>query len=285
MIIMNLLFNCVSYIRCISLVILLLPSMCFADGKILATPGVSQVEGSAGGGLVPWAQLAGYATEDELAFSAFCTRASVKDFQLDSCGAQVNFYDRLELSFAEQNFDVDPLSTTLSQQIVGAKVRLYGDLVFSTWPQVSLGVQYKTLTTDTIAYALGAHDNKGVDVYLAVSKLHLGALAGYNLLWNATLRYTEANEMGLLGFGGPNGNGGIQAEVSGAVLLNKHLAVGVEYRQKPDNLGLNESRWRDLFIAWFPNKNISVTMAYVDLDTIAAIPEQDGWYISLTGYY
>ena len=34
------------------------------QGKLLGTPGVSQVEGSAGGGLVPWAQLAGYASED-----------------------------------------------------------------------------------------------------------------------------------------------------------------------------------------------------------------------------
>ena len=33
-----------------------------ATGKLLATPGVSQIEVSAGGGLVPWAQLAGYAS-------------------------------------------------------------------------------------------------------------------------------------------------------------------------------------------------------------------------------
>ncbi|WP_189378279.1 DUF3034 family protein [Thalassotalea profundi] len=279
---MNQLFN---VITTIGVALLIVPTVCLANGKILATPGVSQVEGSGGGGLVPWAQLAGYATEDEIAISAFCTRATVQDFQLDTCGAQVNFYDRLELSYAEQNFDVEPLSTTLSQEIFGAKVRLYGDLVYSAWPQLSLGIQYKALDSDDIAFALGAHDNKGVDIYLAASKLHLGALAGYNLLWNATLRYTEANEMGLLGFGGPNGNGGIQGEVSAAVLLNKHLAVGVEYRQKPDNLGLNESRWRDVFVAWFPNKHVSVTMAYVDLDTIAALPNQDGWYVSLTGYY
>ncbi|MBD3634096.1 MAG: DUF3034 family protein, partial [Methylophaga sp.] len=33
-----------------------------ADGKLIATPGVSQIHGAAGGGLVPWAQLAGYAS-------------------------------------------------------------------------------------------------------------------------------------------------------------------------------------------------------------------------------
>ena len=186
--------------RLLSLLLLIFPMLCFANGKILATPGVSQVEGSGGGGIVPWAQLAGYATEDEIALSAFCTQATVKDFQLNSCGAQANFYDRVELSFAKQHFKVDPLSLTLSQKIIGLKVRLYGDLVYSAWPQISLGIQHKTLDTPDIAFALGAHDDKGTDIYLAASKLHLGLLAGYNLLWNASFRYTQANEMGLTRF-------------------------------------------------------------------------------------
>mgnify|MGYP000356727502 CR=1 FL=1 len=276
---MNRLFNL------LILTLLAFPLMSFAKGKILATPGVSQVEGSGGGGLVPWAQLAGYATEDELAFSAFCTQANVKDFQLNTCGAQANFYDRVEVSIAKQNFDVDPLFLTLSQKIVGLKVRLYGDLVYSTWPQLSMGLQYKSLDTPTTAYALGAKDDKGTDLYLAASKLHLGLVAGYNFLWNASLRYTKANEMGLLGFGGPNGNGSIQTELSAAILLNKHIAVGTEYRYKPDNLGLNEDNWQDIFIAWFPNKQINVTLAYLDLGAIAAIPNQTGWYLSLSGSY
>ncbi|MEO2266430.1 DUF3034 family protein [Pseudoalteromonas sp. YIC-656] len=265
--------------------ILLMPFLCHANGKILATPGVSQVEGSAGGGLVPWAQLAGYATEDEWALSGYCSRASVDDFQLDSCGVQGNLFDRVELSYAEQRFDVDPLNITLKQSISGVKVRLYGDVVYSTWPQISLGAQHKRLDTADIAFAVGAKDDSGTDVYLAASKLHLGMVAGYNFLWNATLRYTEANEMGLLGFGGGQGNGSIQSELSAAVLLNQHLAVGVEYRQKPNNLGLGEDDWRDVFIAWFPNKHISVTAAYVQLGAIAAVPDQQGWYLSVVGYY
>ncbi len=262
-----------------------MPFWSYANGKILATPGVSQVEGSAGGGLVPWAQLAGYATEDEWALSGYCSRASVDDFQLDSCGVQGNLFDRVELSYAEQRFDVDPLNLTLKQSITGVKVRLYGDVVYSTWPQISLGAQHKRLDTADIAFAVGAKDDSGTDVYLAASKVHLGMVAGYNLLWNATLRYTEANEMGLLGFGGAQGNGAIQTELSAAVLLNQHLAVGVEYRQKPNNLGLGEDDWRDVFIAWFPNKHISVTAAYVQLGAIAAVPDQQGWYLSVVGYY
>ncbi|MEW6989208.1 DUF3034 family protein [Colwelliaceae bacterium 6441] len=271
--------------RLISLILLLISPLSFANGKLLATPGVSQVEGAGGGGLVPWAQLAGYATEDEISVSGFCSQTSVKDFILASCGAQINLYDRLELSFTEQNFDVEPLSLTLNQQIIGAKFRLYGDLVYSKFPQIALGVQYKKLKTPKVANSLGAREDSGTDIYLAASKLHLGVLAGYNVLWNVTLRYTQANEMGLLGFGGPAGNGAIQTEISSAVLLNKHLAIGMEYRQKPNNLNLKESDWRDIFIAWFPNKHINVTLAYVDLNTIAALPNQDGWYLSLMGSY
>jgi hypothetical protein len=269
----------------VKIILLTLPITCFAKGKLLATPGVSQVEGSGGGGLVPWAQLAGYATEDELAVSAFCTHANLNDFQLNSCGGQVNFYDRLELSFAKQTLNVEPASLTLSQKIIGLKLRLYGDVVYSDWPQLSMGIQHKSLVTPDVALSLGAGDDTGSDVYLAASKLHLGLLAGYNVLWNYSVRYTEANELGLLGFGGPNNKGAINSEASVAVLLNKHLAIGAEYRQKPDNLGLKEDDWQDVFIVWFPNKHLNLTLAYLDLGAIAALPHQTGWYLSLAGSY
>lgn len=268
-----------------ALIVFLLSSYCLANGKLLATPGVAQIEGSAGGGLVPWAQLAGYATEDEIGFSGYCTRVDVKEFRLDSCGAQVNFYDRVELSYAEQDFDVFPLSLQLEQSIIGLKVRLAGDLVYTAYPQISLGVQQKSLDTATVPLLLGAEDDSGTDYYLAASKLHLGVAAGFNLLWNVTARFTEANEQGLLGFGGPEGNYDLVLEGSAAILFNKRLAVGFEYRQKPDNLGLDEDDWRDYFVAWFPSKHLSITAAYVDLGSIAQIDDQTGWYLSLMGYY
>jgi hypothetical protein len=269
----------------VKIILIMFPIISLANGKLLATPGVSQIEGSGGGGLVPWAQLAGYATEDELAVSAFCSQANVKDFQLNSCGGQINLYDRLELSFAKQTFNVEPLSLTLSQEIIGLKLRLYGDVVYSQWPQVSVGIQHKSLATPDVALSLGAGDDTGDDIYLAASKLHLGLLAGYNVLWNLSARYTEANELGLLGFGGPSGKRALHSEASIAVLLNKHLAIGTEYRQKPDNLGLKEDDWQDVFIAWFPNKHLNLTLAYLDLGTIAALPNQTGWYLSLSGSY
>ncbi|MGB0842629.1 MAG: DUF3034 family protein, partial [Pseudoalteromonas shioyasakiensis] len=236
-----------------------------ASGKLLATPGVSQVEGSAGGGIVPWAQLAGYASDDEIAINGFCSRADVSDYRLDVCGAQLNIYDRVEFSYAEQRFEVPALNTDIEQSITGAKVRLYGDIVYSKWPQLSLGVQHKSLDDGSIANLLGAKDTSGTDVYLAASKLHLGALAGYNWFWNTTFRYSDANQLGLLGFGGPDSDKELLFEASTAVFLTHQIAVGVEYREKSNNLGLGEQDWQDVFVAWFPNKYVSVTAAWLDL--------------------
>ncbi|MDC3189849.1 DUF3034 family protein [Pseudoalteromonas elyakovii] len=256
-----------------------------ASGKLLATPGVSQVEGSAGGGIVPWAQLAGYASDDEIAINGFCSRADVSDYRLDVCGAQLNIYDRVEFSYAEQRFEVPALNTDIEQSITGAKVRLYGDIVYSKWPQLSLGVQHKSLDDGSIANLLGAKDTSGTDVYLAASKLHLGALAGYNWFWNTTFRYSDANQLGLLGFGGPDSDKELLFEASTAVFLTHQIAVGVEYREKSNNLGLGEQDWQDVFVAWFPNNYVSVTAAWLDLGSIAGAEDQTGWYLSVTGYW
>lgn len=256
-----------------------------ATGKLLATPGVSQVEGSAGGGLVPWAQLAGYASADEVAINGFCSRADVTDYRLDVCGVQFNLFDRVELSYAQQQFDVPALDTQIEQSISAAKIRLYGDIVYSEWPQVSLGMQHKELQNGALASLLGAKDTKGTDVYIAASKLHLGALAGYNWFWNTTVRYSEANQLGLLGYGGENSAEKLLFEASSAVFLTHQVAVGIEYREKSNNLGLSEQDWKDIFIAWFPNKHISVTAAWLDLGRIAGADDQTGWYLSVTGYW
>ncbi|TVZ40974.1 Protein of unknown function (DUF3034) [Alteromonadaceae bacterium 2753L.S.0a.02] len=255
----------------------------YAGGKLLATPGVAQIEGAGGGGLVPWAQLAGYASESQVGVSGFCSRATINDYALNVCGAQLNVFNRMELSYARQTFDVPAFDTEISQQIAAVKIRLYGDIVYSRWPQISAGVQRKKLQDSDIAFAVGALRDSGNDYYLAASKLHLAALAGYNLFWNLSIRHTEANQLGLLGFGGPEQSTAFQVEGSTALFLSSHLAFGYEYRQKPDNLGLGEQAWQDVFIAWFPTKYLNLTVAYLDLGSIAGAPDQTGWYLSVMG--
>ncbi|KPW01468.1 DUF3034 family protein [Pseudoalteromonas sp. P1-11] len=274
-------------VKCLLLGLLLSSSFSglASDGKLLATPGVSQIEGSGGGGIVPWAQLAGYASEDEFSANGFCSRADVTDYTLDVCGAQVNLFNRVELSYAQQRFDVPALDTEIEQSITGAKIRLYGDIVYSDWPQLSVGIQHKSLDDGAVATLVGAQDTSGTDYYLAASKLHLGAVGGLNWFWNVTTRYSEANQLGLLGYGGANDDAKILFEGSTAVFLSRSVAVGIEYRQKSNNLNLGEQDWKDLFVAWMPNKHVSVTAAYLDLGSIAGASDQTGWYLSVTGYW
>lgn len=257
------------------------------EGKLIATAATTSVEGSAGGGIVPWAVLSGYGSRDETAASVFATRVDVDDYRLDSRGAAVTFYDRVELSVAHHTFDLKHLGGEIEQEVFGAKVRLYGDAIYSPWPQLSAGVQHKRLLDGAIAAAVGADaSDRGTDVYVAATKIHLGLVAGYNLLWDVTLRRSNANQLGLLGFGGDQ-NSGYEwlAEGSAALLLNRHVALGVDYRQKPDNLSFaREDDWSDVFVAWFPNKRINITAAWADLGSIAGADDQRGWYVSVTAY-
>ena len=269
-----------------------LPAMaCQAgDGRLLATGGASQIEGAAGGGLVPWAVLAGYGADDQQGGTAFVTAVRTGDYGLDVIGAAWSWDNRVELSIARQTFSLDALRDTLSlptarfrQDVLGAKLRLRGDLVYGRGPQLSLGVQAKRQLDFQVPSLVGARDDNGIDVYLSASRLMLAAAGGRNLLLNGTLRATRANQTGLLGFGGDRRSGySVVAEGSAAVLLDPRWAVGIEYRQKPDNLGFaREDDWRDVFVAWFPSKRVAVVGAWADLGDIATLPRQRGGYLSV----
>jgi len=176
---------------------------------------------------------------------------------------------------------------SLSQDIVGAKVRLAGDLIYDRLPQIALGVQYKHQRDFGIPAAVGARRDSDVEGYLGASRLFLGGAFGYNLLLNVGLRYSRANEMGLLGFGGDrNDSRQWLKEGSAAVFFNPQWAVGMEYREKPQNLSFTrESDWVDTFVGYFPNKHLSLVLAYAWLGEIATLDDQQGLYLSLQGSY
>lgn len=271
----------------------------WGQGKLLLTGGVSSIDGAAGGGLTPWAVTAGYATAGEAGATAHATRVATQDYALTAYGAALGLNDRIELSLARQDFDTRDTGTALGlpglrlrQDILGLKLRLFGDAVLDSdsWlPQVALGVEGKRTDAQGLAAtleALGAK-RRGTDAYLSVTKL----LLAQGVLLNATLRATKANQNGLLGFGGTaKSSTTVQPEVSVAWLLRRDLAIGAEYRAKPDNLnpsplgdGLKEDDWADVFVAWAPNKHLSLTLAWVDLGRIVpavATRRQTGAYLS-----
>lgn len=253
--------------------------------KVIATGGASTIEGSAGGGIVPWAVINGYASSGEWSATAMLTSVSVDDFSLRVVGASLAIDNRFEFSIAKQTFDLDSLGGELGQDIVGVKYKLAGELLYSAIPQLTLGLQYKRVDNFTIPQAVGAQDDSGLDAYVAASKLFFDAIAGRNLLLNATVRATKANQIGLLGFGNTKDDSYQWVfEGSAALLLTDNLAIGYEYRQKPDQLSFaTEDDWQDIFLAWFVNKHLSVVTAYTDLGSIAGYENQQGWYISVEG--
>ena len=150
-----------------------------------------------------------------------------------------------------------------------------------------MGALYKrTLDYDFIPQAVGASSGTDVEYYLAATKLLFAAVAGHNVILDATLRRTRANQYGLLGFGGDAGGYHVKPEFSAALWITDHLLFGGEYRAKPDNLGaFNEDGAGDVFLAFAPVKNVSITAAFVDLGHIAGKDSQRGAYVSLwVGY-
>ena len=264
------------------------------EGRLLATGGATSLEGAAGGGIMPWAVLAGYGERSEWGADVFATRVETGDYRLDVAGVAAAYGNRVELSYARQRFDLGTLArdlnlpdNSLSMDTLGLKVRLAGDLIYDRLPQISLGLQHKRQRDFLVPSLVGAQRREDTEGYLAASRLILGGAFGYNLLLNANLRYSRANELGLLGFGGDRRDRhSWLKEGSVAMLLDRHWAVGIEYREKPDNLSFaGESDWADLFVGYFPNKNLALVLAYARLGEIATLDNQDGVYLSVQGSF
>ena len=261
-----------------------------SGGKLLLTGGVSTIEGSGGGGLSTWATITGYGEEDGIGGNAHVTIVDLPDYQFRTAGVAVGLWDRVELSAARQEFDTGDTGAllglgqgfTFTQDVIGVKVRLTGDAVYDqdTWmPQISIGAQHKSNDQGAIIAAVGGQEDQGTEFYIAASKLFLAE----SVLVSGAVRWTNANQTGLLGFGGDkNDSYKAQFEGSAGLLLSKRFVVGAEYRTKPSNLGFaKEDDWMDLFAAYAINKTVSVTAAYVDLGDIATFKDQRGLYLSL----
>ncbi len=241
---------------------------------------VTQVEGQAGGGIVPWGLLsAGKPTVS-------ATWVDTGDYTLSSVALQGSIANWVELSYAQITFDtgrhpkhdgltgtaLDPngewLLAKVDVDVIGAKVKVLD--MNDTLPAVAVGFQFKkTNVTDTFLNAMGA-DDTGMDFYVAVTKIL--PIASRKLLLNGTIRATKGNQLGILGFGSKwEDDYQAEFETSIGVFLNDKTVVGLEYRMKPDNIDpLKEEDWGDLFFAYFPSKNMAIVAAAAVFGDIAA---------------
>lgn len=265
-------------------------------GKLLLTAGFSDAEGAGGAGLVPWAVITGYGSNQSYGANGHITDIRLKDFDLRTYGLGIGIADRVELSATRHKLDVTGTAlkgVAIDQDIFGVKVKLAGDAVYgqNSWlPQLALGAEFKRHGGIENAGALvspkqlGATDDDGVDLYLTGTKVFLAQ----SLLVNVTLRHTKANQLGLLGYGGDeNDSAKLNFETTVGYLITRKLAVGGEYRDKPDSLGADaEGAAWDLFVAWTPNRHVSVVAAYLNMGNILGPAttvnhDQDGTYLSV----
>ncbi len=240
-------------------------SLAFAP---LAHAAVTEVEGAAGGGIVPWALLAPSTP------TASFTYVNTGDYSLTSLGVSGTVFKRLELSYARQAFNTESVGLgTINVDTFGAKVKLLD--MSAMLPQVAVGVMYKVNEdrSKLVAGHVPFRNDTGVDTYVAATKVL--KVAGKNVLVDATVRMTKANQLGILGFGatgaGNSNDYSANFEGSAGLFVTAHTIVGAEYRMKPNNFagsGLKENNWWDVFFAYIPNPHFSITAAYANLGDI-----------------
>lgn len=261
-------------------------------GKLLLTGGVSTVEGSAGAGLATWSLIAGNETDAGIGGTAHATIVALPDFDLKSAGVAIGIRNRVELSYAHQVFDTRQAGALLGigrnfnfgQDVFGAKVRVLGDAVYDQdrlLPQISVGVQYKRAEKARVIAAVGGKHAEGTDFLISATKLVLSK----SLVLGGTVRFTKANQFGLLGFGGDKSDA-YRAEFEGSagLLVSPRLLLGAEVRTKPDTLGFaREQSVYDVFAAWQVQRHVALTAAYTDLGDIATIKRQRGAFLSIQG--
>jgi hypothetical protein len=266
-----------------------------SGGRLLATGGVSTLEGAGGGGITPWALITGYGTDRQIGGSVFGTFADTPNLYATSGGVAIGLFNRVEFSYSRYSLNLGnaylPVvsqtlnhgNDTLAENNEGIKVRLFGDAIYDEYvPQVAAGVIFQQSQNKFLVNYIGAKST-GQTYYVAATKLLFDAFLGRDVLLDGDFIETKANQLGLLGFGGDRSNA-YHPEFEGSVayLVTRQFAVGAEYRTKPDNLRFaHESDWLDVFAAYFFDKHVSATVAFVDLGSIATRKNQDGTYASL----
>ncbi len=248
-----------------------------------AQAAVTNIDGQAGGGIVPWALLSSGPT---VAY----THITTQNLNVDSLAVNTSFANRVEVSYARNMLNVNGTNATAVGGLVGAnstdnvdnfgiKVKLndMGD----SMPQFAIGAVYKkvsgNLYDNVLKPALGVN-NSGTDIYAAASKI---LNMGKTVLLNGVIRATKADELGLLGFGGgvtagaPSGYK-LVPEVSAEVFAASNVVVGAEYRKMPNfsvagatDGVLHPNSAYDFHVVYVANKTFTLTAAYANLGEVA----------------
>jgi hypothetical protein len=247
--------------------------MLFASG---AQAAITNIDGQAGGGLVPWALLSSGPT-------VAVTHLGTPKLNINSLAVNTSFANMTEVSYARNMLSITGSTLPASADTVnvdnfGLKVKLND--MSDSMPQFALGLVYKNTSGNLYDNALKAAgiNKSGTDVYAAASKIV--NIGGKNVLLNGVLRASKANQMGLLGSTGGTTAGSknsysIKPELSVEVFAADNVIVGAEYRAQPSNGvvatdgTLHQNAAYDFHIVYVANKNFTLTAAYTNLGQVA----------------
>lgn len=153
------------------------------------------------------------------------------------------------------------------------------------WPQITLGSTSRR--TRSPAAGAGPRSPRSTELYLAATKVWLGGVLGRHVVVDLALRHRPADRFDLPGpGGGARPATRLLPEASVALLLHDDLAVGLEWRRRQDPLDAwREDSAADVFVAWWPNRQWSLSAASLHLGQIGDKPAQRGWYLSAQTRY
>ena len=212
--------------------------------------------------------------------------AGLRDYSLTSNARS----ERVELSLSSQDVrtSLAPLAAFgMRQDVLGLKVRVAGPTgeQESPLPQIAIGTLVRRTRNvgeiggmDLGGFELRSENN--VDYFVSASKSFLNR----SLQVNTTLRATRAGQSSLLGFGPSGDSYQAMLETSATWSISRKLLVGADFRLSPNSVGLDKDKaYTDLFVAYFPTKNLALTLAYASLGDIAMFSpkRQSGAYMSL----
>lgn len=241
-----------------------------------AQAAVTNIDGQAGGGLVPWALLADKP-------SVAITGLNTQNLGLTSVAVNGGIANRVELSYARTSVNVVGTAVGNTANLAnvdnfGLKVKLndMGDL-----PQFAVGVVNKRASgslLDSTVVPLVNDSKSGTDVYVAATKVV--KFGDTSVLLNGVIRASKANQLGVLGFGGGNAAGAktgysYKPELSAEIFASENVLIGAEYRAQPSNGVvatdgvLHQNAAYDLNIVYVASKSLALTAAYVNLGQVA----------------
>ena len=170
-------------------------------------------------------------------------------------GVADTLFKRLEVSYGYESIN-QANTDAKHKNNVGAKLLLLPENAFNTefLPAISLGTIFKH--TSNVGSGVNA---SGQDYYLAATKLVTQLVRP--VLLSAGVLSTEGKATGVFGYDKDRkatGFGNID------VILPWNLITGFEYKQGARYSDWKDANYWDAHLAWTPNKNLTLILAYVD---------------------